>query len=114
MRPSVKRTIQICGILAIAIMGALCAMQSAQNPLAEAYILGLIAVGVIGIGLSEIKEAGTGPSAIAGGSRGSLRKADPKDLQFDKALSVLVNLIQSHLVANTEYSDSLERAHRDL
>jgi diguanylate cyclase len=113
MTPFLKRVLQIALILAIAILGALCATRASATPEVEFYVLALIALGILGVGLGEIRE-----SAAAGGPpferRGSLRKGDPMAHHFDSALSVIVRLIQTHLDDNSRYSDSLERANREL
>ncbi len=113
MKPLVKRVLQIALILAIAILGALCATRTSATPEVELYVLALIALGILGVGIGEIKE-----SAVAGKPsferRGSLRKGDPMAQHFDSALSVIVKLIQSYLDDNSRYSVSLERANREL
>jgi diguanylate cyclase len=114
MRPLIKRALQIFVILAIAILGALCATQTTETPLVEAYILALIAFGIVGVGLGEIRETAVTTSEIAVVRKGSLRKGDPWAPQFDSALALIVKLIQGHLEDNSHYSDSLERANRDL
>jgi diguanylate cyclase len=114
MRPAVKRALQIIVILAIAILGALSATQAAATPLVEAYVLGLIALGILGVGLSEVRDFVVTPPEAQLVPRGSLRKGDPVAQQFDSALTVIVKLIQAHLEDNSNYSDSLERANRDL
>jgi diguanylate cyclase len=114
MRPSVKRALQIVVILAITILGALCATREDPAPLTEVYILGLIACGFAGLGLGEIKTPESASEGAGVGERSSPRKGDPTDEQFDTALAVIVKLIQSHLDANSQYSDSLERVTLDL
>jgi diguanylate cyclase len=112
MKPYVKRTLQIAVILAIAILGALCATQTNQTPTIELYVLALIALGIVGVGLGEIREADS--PTIASPRRGSLKQADATAQHFDSALGVIVKLIQAHLEENSRYSDSLERANKDL
>ena len=113
MKTLLKRALQIALILAIALLGALCMARTSATPEVELYVLALIALGILGIGIGEIKETVT-----AGGQslerRGSLRRGDPMAHHFDSALSVIVRLIQSHLDENSRYSDSLERANREL
>ncbi|SEB92199.1 diguanylate cyclase [Rhizobiales bacterium GAS188] len=97
-----------------AILGAVGAMQTSQNPVAMACVFGLIALGVIGVCLDEIETpAPAFESALAGGSL-SPERVDPAEQQFAGALAVIAKLIQAHLEANSEYSDSLESANRDL
>ena len=45
----VKRPLQLGGALAFIVLSALSAAQSRNNPLAEAYVLGLICVSTIGL-----------------------------------------------------------------
>ena len=114
MKTLVKRAVQIAVVVAIAIVGALCATRASASPEVELYVLALIALGILGVGVGEIKEA----AAVAPGEpmerRGSLRKGDPMAQHFDSALGVIVKLIQAYLDDNSRYSDSLERANRDL
>jgi diguanylate cyclase len=112
MRSNLKRGLQIAVILAIAILGALCATQTSETPTIELFVLGLIALGIVGVGLGEIKE--TGAPTVLPPARGSLKKVDPMAQQFDSALTVIVKLIQAHLEENSNYSNSLERANKDL
>jgi diguanylate cyclase len=113
MKPLRKRALQIAVILAIAILGALCATRTSATPEVEFYVLALIALGILGVGIGEIRETGVaGEPAFE--RRGSLRKADPMAHHFDSALSVIVRLIQIYLDDNSLYSDSLERANREL
>jgi diguanylate cyclase len=114
MRPIFKRSLQIAAVLAIAIIGALCATQASETPLLETYVLALIALGILGIGLSEIKDSAATAPQIEATRKGSLGKSDPMAQQFDSALSIIVKLIQGHLEDNSRFSDSLERANRDL
>ncbi len=111
---SLKRALQIAVILAIAIVGALCATRTSATPDLELYVLALIALGILGIGLGEFKEAVAAPIEPPVERRGPLKKGDPTAQQFDSALAVIVKLIQAHLEDNSRYSDSLERANRDL
>jgi diguanylate cyclase len=112
MATSGKRGLQILVVLAIAILGAFCAKEAAETPLVEAYALGLIALGIVGVGLSEIKDAAVGESTTI--RRGSLQRIDPMAQQFDGALAVIVKLVQAHLEDNSNYSNSLELANREL
>jgi diguanylate cyclase len=114
MRPIYKRVLQVVVILAIAIIGALCVTQAKEASLLEAYVMALIALGVLGVGLSEIKDIVADAPEEEVARRGSLRKSDPMAQQFDSALTIIVKLIQAHLDDNSHYSDSLERANRDL
>ena len=114
MRPLIKRALQIAVILAIAVLGALCATKTSAAPEVEFYVLALIALGILGVGLGEIRDPVLAQDELVLERRGSLKKGDPMAQQFDSALSVIVKLIQAHLEENTLYSDSLERANRDL
>ncbi|HLW91267.1 MAG TPA: GGDEF domain-containing protein [Roseiarcus sp.] len=110
MKTLFKRALQIAVILSIAVVGALCASEVGGGHV-TAYILGLIALGVLGVGIGEIKDAPVIAAAFAGGS---LRKDDPNVQQFDSALAVIVKLVTAHLEDRSMYGDSLERANRDL
>ena len=109
MRPAVKRALQLGAILGIVVLGGLTAMQSTDNPMAEAYIFGLIAVGVIGVGLSEIGDADVIPASAM-----SAAAARQRDQMLDNALGYVAKIIQAHLEENTRYSTSLAHANMDL
>ncbi|MFI5015006.1 MAG: GGDEF domain-containing protein [Hyphomicrobiales bacterium] len=114
MRRSVKPALQIAVILATAILGVVGAMQMTQNLLAESCVLGLMTLGVIGVCLDEIKTREPALEGALARSGGSLEKLDPAAQELASALAVIVALVQSHLKANSRYSDSLESANRDL
>lgn len=114
MKPPTKRVLQIALILAIAILGALCATRASATPEVEFYVLALIALGILGVGFGEIRETAVAAGRPAVERRGSLRKGDPMAEHFDSALSLIVKLIQGYLDDNSRYSDSLERANREL
>lgn len=114
MKPLTKRLLQIALILAIAMVGALCATRTSATPEVELYVLALIGLGILGVGLGEIRETAVTAGTPAIERRGSLRKGDPMAEHFDSALSVIVKLIQGYLDDNSRYSDSLERANRAL
>src|ERR1700730_17835672 len=114
MRRSAKRALQTAVVLAIAILGAVCAMQMNQNPLAEVCVLVLVALSVIGVCLDEITTPASNLEGALADGIGSLQKVDPAEQQFTSALAVIVRLVQAHLKANSQYSDSLESANRDL
>jgi len=114
MKSLIKRTLQIAVILGIAVLGALCATKTSAVPEVEFYVLALIALGILGVGLGEIRDVVVAPGEPVFERLGSLKKGDPMAQQFESALTVIVKLIQAHLEENSHYSDSLERANRDL
>ncbi len=114
MGPYFKRALQVGTMFGIVVFGALIWRQSTENSFVEACVFGLIALGVIGVGLSEIKDsADASPSAIAGEGR-SDQKASAAEQRFAADLALIARLLQAHLSANSSYSDSLVRANKDL
>ena len=52
----IKRTLQFGAMAGIVVLGALIWRQSTDNSFIEACVFGLIALGVIGVGVSEIRD----------------------------------------------------------
>ncbi|WP_158815852.1 GGDEF domain-containing protein [Methylocapsa sp. S129] len=104
--------LQLAIVILIALLGMVGAIDNIQNPYALACILGLMALGFIGMGLGELRGAG----ASAHSSDGANLKDDfeARRAQLDRELDTIANLIQSHLDANGRYSDSLAQADQGL
>ena len=109
-----KRVLQTGTMFGIVVLGALIWRQSTENSFVEACVFGLIALGVIGVGISEINySAGVSPSAIVGESRSneSTRRVERR---VADDLTLIVRLLQAHLGFNSSFSDSSIRANEDL
>jgi diguanylate cyclase len=114
MPPKAKRPLQIVVILAIALCGTLSAMQPSQRPLDLLYLFGLITFGVIGVSLSEIETSARKVAGSPDDPKAAMREVEHREQKFDGTLRIVGKLLHSHLAANIRYSDSLERANRDL
>jgi len=109
-----KRALQFGAMFGIVALGALIWRQSTDNSIVEACVFGLIALGVIGVGVSEFKHpADASPSGIVGESR-PYEKASRAEQRFAADLATIARLLQTYLTANSSYSDSLVRANKDL
>jgi diguanylate cyclase len=100
---------QLAVIVLIAIVGVYGAIDTLDDPLILGVVLGLVALGFIGIGLGELRAAAA-PNAMAPA------ELDPelKPAQIDTELVTIDDLIQSHLDANGDFSDSLAEANKSL
>ena len=109
-----KRALQVGTMIGIVVFGALIWRQSTENSFVEACVFGLIALGVLGVGISEIRDSAVAsPSAIAGEGRYD-QKTSAAEQRFSNDLALIARLLQAHLSANSSYSDSLVRANKDL
>jgi diguanylate cyclase len=105
--------LQLAVVILIALLGLVGAIDNVQNPYALACILALMALGLGGIGLGELRGGMGAPagSSVQQDSHGSL---EAKRAELDRELDNIANLIQSHLDASDRYSDSLAQAGRSL
>jgi diguanylate cyclase len=109
-----RRAFQLGTMFGIAILGVLIWKESTGNSFVEACVFGLIALVVVGVGISEM----VGPpsaqqSPAAADPRGDSR-ARQAEARFAGDLVQIARLIRTYLSANSSYSDSLERANVDL
>jgi diguanylate cyclase len=105
---------QLAVVILIAFAGMAGAIDNLQNPHLVATILGLMALGYVGIGLGELRAA---DSRARGGSqeqRALSESLQAKSAQLDRELATIADLIRSHLNANGRYSDSLAEADLSL
>jgi diguanylate cyclase len=100
-------------VILIAFGGIVGAIDNVQNPYALFCILGLMALGFLGIGLGELRAGGAHSTSSEPGAA-SEKDIEAKRAQLDQELDNIANLIQSHLDANGRYFDSLEQADRGL
>jgi len=102
---------QLAVIAAIALLGGAGAIASLQSPYALVCVLGLTGLGLAQVALGEARgKEGDAPagSAKKGGA------PESRESRFDRELSAAVKLIQSHLAASGQYSESLVEADRSL
>jgi diguanylate cyclase len=109
-----KRAFRIGAIFGIVVLGAMIWRQSIDNSFVEACVFGLIALGVIGVGVSELKTpADAALSAIVGEDR-PYERPSRAEQRFATDVATIARLLQVYLTANSSYSDSLVRANKDL
>ena len=105
---------QLIVIILIAFLGMVGAIESAQSLFASSSILGLMALGLVGIGLGELRVSAADARAGSAGDRVLKKDLETRETQLDHELTTIANLIQSHLDASGRYSDSLAQADRSL
>jgi diguanylate cyclase len=107
-----KRALQLGTMCGIVVLGALIWRQSTENPFVQACVFGLIALGVAGVGLSEVR-LGAGRSAAMRDDRAepSRRPAEPR---FAADVAAILRLLKAYARDNTSYSESLDRANASL
>ncbi len=103
---NLKRSLQLATMAGVVVLGALVWRQSTDNVFIEACVMGLIALGVTGIGISEFSAAAAGPREEPA------RRAAEQSFAAD--IASVVRLLRTHMRANASYSDSLARANQDL
>jgi len=109
-----KRALQFGAMFGIVVLGALIWRQSTDNSFVEACVFGLIALGVIGVGVGEMKDpADASLSAIVGEGR-PYERPSRMEQRFAADVATIARLLQAYLTANSSYSDSLVRANKDL
>jgi diguanylate cyclase len=110
----IKRTLQFGAMIGIVVLGALIWRQSTDNSFVEGCVFGLIALGVIGVGASEIKDSAAASPSLFSGAAISDQKPSVAEQRFAADLALIGRLLKSYLTANSSYSDSLARVNKDL
>jgi diguanylate cyclase len=88
-------------------------IKTVHDPFALARNVSLIALSFIGIGLSGLRIWTSG--GVKSTDRQNLSKnLEKTGLKLDGELGEILELVQSHLLLNKEFSESLNQAHRDL
>jgi diguanylate cyclase len=105
--------LQLAVVILIGLLGLVGAIDNVQNPYALGCILALMALGLCGIGLGELRGA-MGAPASTSVQEDSHESLEAKRAELDRELDNIANLIQSHLDASDRYSDSLAQAGRSL
>ncbi|THD49322.1 MAG: GGDEF domain-containing protein [Bradyrhizobium sp.] len=102
--PNVRRTLQIVGAVIFIALGALSASRARSDPLTEAYVLGLIAIGAIAF------------AAFAAHSESAAGAAPAEDFErrADAALAHALKLIRDHAADGARFGESLAGANRKL
>jgi diguanylate cyclase len=79
-----------------------------------ACIVGLVLLGLCGMALGEIRAGSTAAPGAAEDKGRPAAMAEAMGLKLEIEVRALIELLRSHLSANTTYSVSLSQAHRDL
>jgi len=109
-----KRALQLGTMFGIVVLGALIWRQSTENSFVGGCVFGLIALGLIGVCISEIKYSpDVSPSAIVVESRFN-ETTGRVERRLAADLTRIVRLLRAHLGFNSSFSDSLVRANKDL
>ncbi len=108
-----NRPLRLGGALAFVALSALSAAQSRNNPLAEAYVLGLICVGTIGLAVGGTASARNSRSD-EGRARASAIERQDFERSVDAALANVLKLIHDHVAEGARFHDSLTGADRKL
>jgi diguanylate cyclase len=114
MGRGLKLALQIAILLAVLALSGLYFIEIGDSPLAKACVLALLALGLVGFGVGEIETQAPPLQRVLAPTAGANAESNPREQQFAGALNVILKLIETHLRANTKYSDSLESASRDL
>ncbi|MGO8834929.1 MAG: GGDEF domain-containing protein [Roseiarcus sp.] len=107
----IKPSVHLAVIVVIAFAGMAGAIENIRSPYASAWILGLMILGFVAGGLGELRVKDKNGQGDNGGSE---RNREAKESQFVSVLAAALKLIQTHLVANGRYSESLAEADRGL
>ncbi len=108
-----RQGLRLGGALAFIVLAALSAAQSRGDPLAEAYVLGLICVSTIGLVVAAGAVAHGSPSDQA---QAQARATERRNFEqsVDTTLANVIKLIQEHVAEGAKFHDSLTGADRKL
>jgi diguanylate cyclase len=104
-----KRALQLGTMCGIVVLGALIWRQSTENAFIQACVFGLIALGVAGVGLSEIR----GRAATTTDDRPEPRRRSAES-RFAADVAAVLRLLKAYARDHTRYSESLDRANASL
>ncbi len=108
-----ERSLRVGGALAFIVLGALSAAQARSDPLAEAYVLGLIGVGAIGLVIGAAKSSPTSQSGQSEARAVAIKRRD-FERSVDSTLANVLKLIRDHLADGAKFHESLTGADRKL
>jgi len=107
------RSLRVGGALAFIVLGALSAAQARSDPLAEAYVLGLIGVAAIGLAASATTSAASSQSDRSE-TRAIAAKRRDFERSVDSTLAHVLTLIREHLAYGAKFHESLTGVDRRL
>ncbi len=107
------RPLRFGGALAFVALSALSAAQSRSNPVAEAYVIGLICVSAIGFAVSSMTSARNSQADESGARAPAMERRD-FERSVDATLASVLKLIQDHAAEGARYHDSLTGANQKL
>ncbi len=110
---NIKRPLRLGGAFVFIVLSALSAAQSRGNPLAEAYVLGLIGVCTIGLLAGEARSALHLQSDQSKARANAMERRD-FERSVDETLAHVLKLIHDHVADGAKFHDSLTGADRKL
>ena len=110
----VKRALQLAAIVGVVVLGALIWRESEDNSFVQACVFGVIAFGVLGVGVGEIGNSGVAAPYAAVGEGAFDRMISQAAQRFIADMATIVPLLKAHASANASYADSLARANKSL
>jgi diguanylate cyclase len=111
---NLKRVLRFTIMLGIAVLGVLIWKQSENNLFVEGCVFGLMGLGVVGFGLSELGLPGAATRGAVAEDGDAATIVRPEERRFADNVETVVHLLQTHLQANSGYADSLKRANSTL
>ena len=110
----VKRALQAAAMLGIVVLAGLIWRRSLDDSFVQACVFGVIALGVLGLSLSEFGGSSAASPRESSGASAADRAFDQAERRFAADMATIVRLLKGHLSANSRYSDSLSRANDTL
>jgi len=104
--PNLVRGLQLCGALAIMVLGVLCEARLRDDPMAAVYVLGLIAAGLAVAGLAAL--------APMAAERQEQTKQKERGKNVEAVLLRICSLVQDHVADAAGYNDRLKGANQKL
>ncbi|THD44798.1 MAG: diguanylate cyclase [Bradyrhizobium sp.] len=109
----IRRALQVIGLCGVVALGGLVWRQSIDNSFIEACVFGMMALTAIAV-VAGFGDGGSGAIALMPVEQGADSVVRVAEQRFAADIALVVKLLQSHLTANTNYSETLTRANADL
>jgi diguanylate cyclase len=109
MRFLTTPSLQLAAIVLIAIVGMAALLENVRTPETILFIFGLMILGFVGTSLKEFRLP-----ALQAASQGAAQDSEGREAQFERELTTIADLVQSHLEASGRYSSALAHADRSL
>ena len=113
MKRLALRTLQLCGAVAVLILGARLAWQFRGDLATQSYVIAMIGFGLIGVVSGRLASlAGPATSPVQGADNEATRQA--QDHLVDAALQQIIKLITDYVILNSNYCEDLSGFNRKL